>query len=275
MDIGTGTETGRVTVAGATDMVDGGTGDAIVATPVNVTDAAAEAAELAKVLGGDAATYAADLAVTDADTVVVHGVLTSGVRTALQAAIDGGLLPGIQIDKAPLLAVAGSDGVSFVSDRGTVASIASLARPATGLTLVSGVDDGTQLWATTTDDTTGDPEVSVIAVSGDQAKTGPGQISTIQLPGAGSRIVYDAATVMVEVLGTTPDGSGATVYVIEPHGKAVFADHRLPFTPVAMVLDHNETTPPTARARSWPSGRTARPPPSTSATTRSRGGCRA
>ena len=102
---------------------------------------------------------------------------------------------------------------------------------------------GTQLYATSTNATTGAPEVSIIAVCGDRAKDGPGRIATVQLPGEGSRIVYDDAAEMVEVLGATPDGTGTTVYVIEPHGRSVFADHRLPFVPTAMVLDHNGDYP--------------------------------
>ncbi|MGE5156106.1 MAG: phospholipid carrier-dependent glycosyltransferase, partial [Betaproteobacteria bacterium] len=243
VDIGNRAEAGRVTVAGATDMLDSGTGDAIVATPVNVGDPATTAAELAKLLGGDAAAYAKDMARTDVDTIVLDASLTPSNRATVQQAIDDGLLPGIQIEPVPFLAVAGSSGVSFVSDRGTIASTAGLGRPATGMALVSGIDDGSQLWTTTTDATTGRPQIAVIAVSGDQAKTGPVQVTTIQLPGAGSRVVFDNASQMVEVLGTTPDDTGATIYVIEPHGKAVFADHKLPFAPSAWIMDHDPNYP--------------------------------
>jgi hypothetical protein len=178
---------------------------------------------------------------------VIDGELTSDVRAALQAAIDEGRLPGVLIDKVAQLGVAGSDGVSFVSEGGSLTATAPVAGGTTALTLVSGVDDGTQLWAPSTDDATGNHEVSIIAVSGDQAKDGPGRIATFQLPGAGSRIVYDNAAELVEVLGATPDGTGTTVYVVEPHGRSVFADHRLPFVPAAMVLDHNEDYPTSSR----------------------------
>ena len=243
VDVGLGEETGRATVAGAADLLDAGTGDAIVAHPVEVTDPAAVADELAAILGGDAASYAADLADPDAELVVIDGELTADVRTALQDAIDGGRLPGVLIDKVAQLAVAGSDGVSFLAADGTRTAIAPVLGGTTSLALVSGVDEGTQLWATSTNDTTGVPEVSIVAVSGDQAKEGPGRIATIELPGAGSRIVFDQSAELVEVLGETPDGAGTTVYVIEPHGRSVFADHRLPFVPVAMVLDHEEAYP--------------------------------
>jgi predicted membrane-bound dolichyl-phosphate-mannose-protein mannosyltransferase len=42
---------------------------------------------------------------------------------------------------------------------------------------------------------------------------------------------------MVHALGDAPDGSGKTVYVVEPHANAVFADARLPFDPRALALD--------------------------------------
>ena len=250
VDMSTGTESGRVTVPGAADMIATSNGDAIVATAADVTDPAAAAAELATILGGSPATYAADLAQagTSADgTIVIGGLLTTDVRTKLKAAIDGGRLPGIVIDKVPLLAVAGSAGVDFVTARATITDTVELTGGATSLALVSGVDEGTQLWATTTDKATGDPVISRIAASGDEAKDGPNQTATIPMPGAASRLVFDEATQLVEALGTTQDGTGTTVYVIEPHGRSVFADHRLPFVPVAWALDDNKDYPTTSR----------------------------
>jgi hypothetical protein len=45
-----------------------------------------------------------------------------------------------------------------------------------------------------------------------------------------------------------PGADGAdTVYVIEPHGNAVYADAQLPFIPAAMVMDENERYPSTDR----------------------------
>jgi C-terminal four TMM region of protein-O-mannosyltransferase/Dolichyl-phosphate-mannose-protein mannosyltransferase len=248
--LGTGTETGRVTVPGAADLLDSGSGDAIVATPVDVTDPAAVASELATVLGGDATSYATELAQAKTSTTgtgIINGQLTPDVRTKLQASIDAGRLPGIGIDKVGLLVVAGTGGVDLVTARGTIASTVDLAGGATSVALVSGVDEGTQLYATSTDQATGDPEISIIAASGSQATDGPKETATMQLPAAATRLVFDEAAQLVEALGTTPDGTGTTVYVIDPHGKSVFADHRLPFVPSAWVLDNNPDYPTTSR----------------------------
>ncbi len=245
----TGSEMGRITIPGAADMTSAGNGDAITATPVDVTDPTAEAAVLAGITGGDRTAYAADLAPAGSTTatVTLDGALTTAVRTALQSAIDGGRLPGIQVGKVPLLAVAGTAGVDLVTTRGTVASTVALAAPATALALVSGLEEGTQLYVATTDATTRLPEIAILAVSGDKAKTGPIQTTTFRLPGAGSRVVYDGSAQLLEVLGTTQDGTGTTVYVVEPHGDAVFADHRLPLVPAALVLDTSADYPSASR----------------------------
>ena len=63
---------------------------------------------------------------------------------------------------------------------------------------------------------------------------------------------------MVHILGLAPDATGAagpwTVYVVEPHGNAVYADARLPdgFEPAAWAADFNAGLPvgrPPAAAR--------------------------
>ena len=246
VDPGTGAAVGTLVVAGATDMTPTSDGEAVLATPVDVTDPTAAANELATIAGGDAARYLAALSQTDADSVILDIALTSDLRTRLQAAIDEGRLPGIRIDATPLLAVTGAAGVDLVSESGTLAGSVALAGGAESAALVSGVDPGTQLWVTTTDPATGEPQVAVIAASGDQATAGPAVTGTFRLPGAGTRIIYDDASQLVEVLGTTPDGTGTTVYVVEPHGQAVFADHHLSFVPSAWVLDHNGDYPATS-----------------------------
>ncbi len=246
-DGGTGAVTGSLVVAGVADVTPMGDGDAVVATPVDVTDPAAVAAELAAITGTDAARFVGALSEIDAETVVLDITLTDQLRTDLQAAIDEGLLPGVQIAGTPLVAAAGSAGVELVTAGGTRAGSIPLDGGATAAVMVTGVDEGNQLYVTTTDAETGDPQVAVVAVSGDQAKDGPTVTSTFLLPGAGTRLVFDAAAELVEVLGAAPDGSGQTIYVVEPHGKAVFADHRLSFSPSAWVLDHDGDYPATSR----------------------------
>ena len=51
------------------------------------------------------------------------------------------------------------------------------------------------------------------------------------------------ATQLIHVLGDAVDGSGPTVYVVEPHANAVFADVRLPEEPVAWALDADPERP--------------------------------
>ncbi len=246
VDPTTGTAVGMLVVRGATDMAPMGDGDAVLATPADVTDPAAAAAELAAITGGDAARYRDALSQSDVTSVILDIALTSDLRTKLQTAITDGRLPGIRIDKTPLLAVTGAAGVDLVTESGTLAESVPLDGGARSAALVSGVDEGTQLWVTTTDAATGEPQVAVIAVSGDQATNGPSVTGTFALPGAGTRIIYDDASQLVEVLGEAQDGTGPTVYVVEPHGRAVFADHRLPFEPSAWVLDHNGDYPATS-----------------------------
>ena len=63
----------------------------------------------------------------------------------------------------------------------------------------------------------------------------PSIAGQIPMPGTVTDAVFNKATELVHVLGRTPDGSGWTVYVIEPHGNAVYADAKLPFEPQAFV----------------------------------------
>lgn len=246
VDLGTGQETGRLTVEGAADVTPVADGDAIVASPADVADPSAVADELSRILGGAADEYAGTLGQLDRDTVVIDVPLTSAVRKAVQDAIDEGSLPGIRIDKVPEVAVAGSAGIDFVTDSATIAEDLPVAGGARGMAVVEGVDPGTQLWATTTDATTGKPTVTIVGLSSDKANEGRSITTTIPLPGPGTWIAFDGSSQMVEVLGTTPTGA-STVYVIEPHGEphggAVFDDHRLPFAPSALVMDTNPQYP--------------------------------
>jgi Dolichyl-phosphate-mannose-protein mannosyltransferase/C-terminal four TMM region of protein-O-mannosyltransferase len=249
VDPDTGTETGRAVVPGAVDMAAAGSAQAIVGAPAQVDDPAAVAAELASILGGDAASFEDRLADTEEETVVVAPVPTGDVRAKLQTAIDDGKLPGISVDAVAQVAVAGTDGVTLLTGSGSTAATVDLQGPATGLALVTSIDDGSQLYVTTTDASTGEPQLVVVAVTGEWAAKGPVIHDTLQMPGPGTRVVFDSAAEMVEVLGTRQDGTGSTVYVVEPHGKSVFADQDVPFQPTAWVLDHSPDYPTANRGQ--------------------------
>ena len=90
-----------------------------------------------------------------------------------------------------------------------------------------------------------DPGYDVIAVGGDSAKDGPVSTGRHPLPAPGTWVAYNEATQMVHILGRVAPGStgapddGWTVYVVEPHANAVYADARLPdgMTPAAWAMD--------------------------------------
>jgi hypothetical protein len=251
VDTDTGETAGTASVAGAADLVQTEDVSALRALPATVTDAEAAAAKLVQILGGDEAAYLAALTSIDAESVPLGVAPTTDEHQELQKAMDAGELAGVEFQPVNAVAVAGSEGLTILDTTGSTAAMVEIAGGARGLAQVTGVDDGAQLYATGTSDV-GEPQVTIVDVSGDRAKNGPkiandaGETPTFRLPGAGTRVMYDEASEMVEVLGTTPDGAGTTVYVVEPHGKSVFADHRLPFAPVALALDHSKDFPSTS-----------------------------
>ena len=245
VDLDTGETTGTATVDGATAITGVDDTTALTVVPASVTDASAAAARLVELLGGDKASYLAALTRTDAETFPLDVVPTGDQRTTLKTAMDAGELAGVEFQPVSTVAVAGAGGVTFLDASARTFATVEL-HGASGLAMVSGVDDGKQLYVTTRDATTGKPEVSIIAITGDRADNGPALWESFQLPAAGTEVVYDDASELVDVLGATPDGTGSTVYVVEPHGRSVFADHKLPFAPVALALDHNANYPETS-----------------------------
>ena len=231
---------GTAVLAGAVDLAAVDDVTALLVLPAVVEDAEAAAAKLADILGGEEATYLAALTKVDEDNVRIDVVTTTEERTALKVAMDAGELAGVEFQPVSTMAVADGAGVTFLDVLAATTATVELEGGAAGLAQVSGVDDGTQLYVTSTDGTTGDPEITVISITGDRAENGPEVLEDFPLPESGTRVVYDDAAELVYVLGTAPDGAGTTVYVVEPHGKSVFADHRLPFAPTALVLDHNK-----------------------------------
>jgi hypothetical protein len=95
---------------------------------------------------------------------------------------------------------------------------------------------------------TGPRVVTVIAASGKD----PRKDKSFPLPGTSAgRAYFDQASRMVHIEGTVPDGhdgAGAdTIYVIEPHGNAIYADAQLPYVPSAIVMDDNQQYPSSDR----------------------------
>ena len=189
-------------------------------------------------------------------TTVVLGEAGSGkARTDLDAAIADGTLTGVAVDTLPRIAVATDVGVEFIVPDGAARlSTIPLDGGAHGLAMVTGLDNP-KLFATSGG--AEKPSYDVIAVGGDPAKNGPTDnglgLGLQPLPAPGTWIAYDAASQMVHILGLAPGVTSTagpwTVYVVEPHGNAVFADARLPdgFTASAWGSDFNPDYPASDR----------------------------
>ncbi len=251
VDGGTGTVIGSLDLAGIADLAPGGSGSAVVATKDDVTDPSAVAASLATILGTSAPDLQDKLASASPGTTVVLGEPgADDVRTKLDTAIADGKLPGIRVDAVTRVAVATDAGVAFVDpDLATVVTTIKLAGGAHGLAQVTGIDDP-KLYATSGGADA--PSYDVIAIGGDSAKDGPTDqapgLGLQPLPGPGTWVAYDPASQMVHILGLAQDATPTgpwTVYVVEPHGNAVYADARLPdgFVPSAWGADFNPDYP--------------------------------
>ena len=248
VDLDTGKATGSIGLAGIADLSDGGNGTALVASVDDVTDPAALASKLDEILGGDAAAdYEDRLAAASPGATVVLGNPGSGdARTALDKAIADGELAGVTVDSVARVAVATSSGVAFVDpERASLITTILLKGGAHGLAMVTGLDSP-KVYATA--GAPADPAYDVIAVGGDAAKDGPADQGLHPLPGPGSLVTYDEASQQVHILGLAPDAGDAgpwTVYVVEPHANAVYADARLPdgFVPSAWGADFNPDYP--------------------------------
>ncbi len=242
VDLDTGEVSGTALVKDPTSLAGVDDLNAVMVAPENATDPAAAAAKLVDILGGDAASYEAALSGATPGPFPLDAVPTIEERRLLKTAIDAGELPGIELQPTSTMAVGGANGVTFLDVAARTIAAVEL-NGVGGMAPVTGVDDGSQLYATTLDPTTQAPEISIIAISGEKGVDGPEQMEDFPLPAAGSDVVYDVAAQLVEVLGITPDGTGTTVYIVEPHGRSVFADHELPFAPAALALDHNKDWP--------------------------------
>ena len=227
IDAATAAELSRTTLAGRADVVEAGRVEALVATPAEVPDPAAAAAELARLAGGDEAAYR-ELLTLDAPRVIVTADLAAD-HAAIDAAIADGRLAGLAVQEVPRVAVADAAGVTFLEPAtGRATGTVPLVAAATGLVAVKGLDAPTLYVASGS---------TLAVVKLPTSDTAASLEQTVWMPGAVERVTFNDASQLVHVLGRTSDGAATTVYVVEPRGNSVFADAVLPFAPAAWAVD--------------------------------------
>ncbi len=233
LDAASGTRLASFSLPGWAEIADAGTVDALVAEPALVADPTFVAAQLSRILGGTAATYEQQLRSGAARVTITTAI--SAQRTQLDSAIASGALAGVSVTSVARIAVADAAGVTFVEPTsGAVTGAIPLEGGATGVVRADGLDSP-MLYAAT------GSSLAAIVIPADG--TAPSLAQTVWMPAAISRVTYDAASQMIHALGRTTDGTGWTVYVVEPRGNSVYADARLPFAPAAWATDVNPDVP--------------------------------
>ena len=171
------------------------------------------------------------------DTDAATELARSNVRGLTQVGdtLDGRIIVGTE------------DGVAFVdATTGSIVTTLDVGGPVHGVVGISDINED-PIYATVMTDE--GPQVAVvIAKSGES----PRLQTSFTLPGAeAGRAFYDQAARMVHVEGSvaTPssEAGATTIYVIEPHANAVYADAALPYAPSAIVLDDNQEYPSSDR----------------------------
>ena len=143
--------------------------------------------------------------------------------------------------------IGSATGVAFIDpDKGTLTRTFDVGGPVHGLVGINDIENDPIFASVMTAD--GPKVTAIVAASGKD----PRKDKTFPLPGStAGRAYFDQAARMVHIEGSVPDGhdgAGAdTIYVIEPHGDAVYADARLPYTPSAIVMDDNQQYPSSDR----------------------------
>ena len=233
IDLADGSRLAWAEVAGAVDLAATAGGQRLVVDAAEATDPAVLADSLALVLGDDVARIRA-LLVGAEGVVTVAGTLDTEQAINVQEAIDAGELPGATIESGELLAVAAAEGLVML-DAGTLGRVDAYPSevPVTAVVKVEGPAEPT-LYATA------GSRLMRIEVKKDQPAS---QKDDVWMPAPVRDLVYDSATQLIHVLGQTQDGRRPTVYVVEPHGNAVFADAPLPAEPVAWALDADAERP--------------------------------
>ena len=204
---------------------------ATVGGPVRLVQVAADGASIVAVLDAPAGTVD-EVVMLDAGAATEVGRVTLDSVTQIA---DAG---------AGTVALAARDGVAFIDTASaSLTTTIALGGPAGGLAFVTNLDKD-RLYASY--QAPEGPRVATVTAPG--AGGTPALEKTFQLPGSTAGWVgYDLATQMVEVLGSTPDGTSSTVYTVEPHANSVYADAPLPFEPATVVLDENQRYPSSDR----------------------------
>jgi 4-amino-4-deoxy-L-arabinose transferase-like glycosyltransferase len=225
VDPDSGAVVGRTNVTGAADVASVDAGQRLVVDMSQVTDLESLVTNLATFTGKDINQFRAQLA-GRTGKVALAGYL--GESDVAQKIEDAGLV-GAAVESGKGLAVAGSDGISFI-DAQTFDPLTEVATdaPITGFAYVDRAVDKPTLYAES------GGLIQLVKVPGGEA---PSLSGSIPMPGTVTKAVFNPATELIHVLGRTPDGSSSTVYVIEPHANSVYADARLPFDPTALLMD--------------------------------------
>ena len=224
-------ETGRTQVAGASDAAIVNSGQRLVVDMSQVTNVEMVLSNLATFAGGDITQFRAQVA-GRAGRVVLQAYLGD---SDLAEKITNSGLTGAIVEAGQPLAVGGTAGVTFV-DAETLDQLLSLPTeaPVTGFAYVDKGADKPTLYSAA------GSSVELIRVPNDAKPTSGERMA---MPGPVSDVLFNPSTVLVHVLGRTPDRTASTIYVIEPHANAVFADARLSFTPRAVVMDAQPQRP--------------------------------
>lgn len=204
---------------------------ATVGGPIRLLQVAADGASIVAVLD-NASGSRDDVLVIDAGTATETG--TAALDSVTQIADAG----------AGTVALATRDGVAFIDTASaSLTTTIALGGPAGGLAFVTNLDKDRLYVSYQAPE---GPRVATVTAPGTGGT--PALETTFQLPGSTAGWVgYDLATQMVEVLGSTPDGTSTAVYTVEPHANSVYADAPLPFEPVAVALDENQGYPSSDR----------------------------
>ncbi len=227
-----GSESARTELPGAHGLLGTPSRAQVVVDPAQFDDPAG-AGDVARTLAGLTARDATELetAITAAADrgipLPVAGYL--GTTERVQEEIDAGNLTGVSLIDAPGVAVGTETGIHLL-DAATLAPLVELATdaPVGGMTFAAEGTGQPTIYAAT-----GDRLTTVRMPTDQSASIG----DRIWMPGIIEDVVWVESTTMIHALGVGPDGTGQTMYVVEPRSNAVFADARLPIDPAAIVLD--------------------------------------